>query len=101
MEILENVKNTAMEAAENIQYYFEGETITTRKKIIATCTTFALAGIVLGFLISPIKKGVYFNIFNNGNYAKPKNGQPGTDNIYAKTKKQKCGSKKQSCKKLK
>lgn len=96
MEILNNVKNTALEAAENIQYYFEEETITTRKKIIATCTTFVLAGIVLGFFISPIKKGFYFNISNNGNYAKPEDGQPETDNCCAKKKKQKCGNKKKS-----
>lgn len=54
---------------DSIVDYFTGDTYTTRKKIITTCTLCTLIGIVIGFLLSPIKKGFYFNISNNGNYA--------------------------------
>ncbi len=54
---------------DSIVDYFTRDTYTTRKKIITTCTLCTLIGIIIGFLLSPIKKGFYFNISNNGNYA--------------------------------
>lgn len=71
MEFLETVKDAASGAAETVYDYFEGDMVTTRRKVMTVCAMFAFAGIVLGFLISPIKKGFYFNISNNGNGLPP------------------------------
>ena len=67
MKILETVKEMAGMMVDAIRDYFEEETTTSRRKVIATCTLCTLLGIVLGFLVAPIKKGFYFNISNNGN----------------------------------
>lgn len=69
MNILETVSDTITDAKDSVVYYFTGETYTTRKKLFTTCTLCMLTGIILGFVLSPIKKGIYFNISNNGNYA--------------------------------
>lgn len=73
MDILEKTCNIVSDAKESVTDYFLEDTITSRKKIITLGTICLLIGIITGFLFSPIKKGIYFNISNNGNYAPSKN----------------------------
>lgn len=61
-EFVANAKDYAVD-------FMTEETTTTRKQTFTTCTIIALAGIIIGFVFSPIKKGFYFNISDNGNYA--------------------------------
>ena len=58
-------------AKENVFNFFNGDQITTRKKLLTYGAIVFMLGIIIGFLFAPIKKGFYFNISNNGN---------GTDN---------------------
>lgn len=69
MNILKTVSDAITNTKDSAIYYLTSETYTTRKNLITTCTLCVLTGIILGFLLSPIKKGFYFNISNNGNYA--------------------------------
>ena len=64
MDILETVKDTFTDAISSIQEFFNEETTTTRKTLIIICAIFTLIGIVYGFLISPIKKGIQVNVTN-------------------------------------
>jgi len=65
MNILETVKDTITDAATSIRDFFNEETTTTRKTVAVTCAIFALIGIVYGFLISPVKRGIQVNVTNN------------------------------------
>lgn len=47
--------------------FFNGDRITTRKKLITFGAMVFMLGIIIGFVFAPIKKGFYFNISNNGN----------------------------------
>ncbi len=51
----------------NVFNFFNGDRITTRKKLITFGAIVFMLGIILGFVFSPVKKGFYFNISNNGN----------------------------------
>ena len=55
----------------NVFNFFNGDRITTRKKLMTFGAIVFMLGIIIGFVFAPIKKGFYFNISNNGN---------GTDN---------------------
>lgn len=65
------IMNSAIQAVENakdcVTCYMTEEIPTSRKQILTICTIFAMAGIILGFFLSPIKKGIHINISNNGN----------------------------------
>lgn len=69
MNILETVKDTLTTATSTVSNFFNEETSITRKNFAILCALFALIGIVYGFLIAPIKKGIYVNVSNNGNCA--------------------------------
>lgn len=64
MDILETVKDTFVNAITFMKEFFNEETTTTRKTLVIVCAIFTLIGIVYGFLIAPIKKGVLVNITN-------------------------------------
>lgn len=64
MDILETVKDTFVNAITSMKEFFNEETTTTRKTLVIVCAIFTLIGIVYGFLIAPIKKGVLVNITN-------------------------------------
>lgn len=51
----------------NVFNFFNGDRITTRKKLMSFGAIVFMLGIIIGFVFSPIKKGFYFNISNNGN----------------------------------
>ena len=51
----------------NVFNFFNGDRITTRKKLLTYGAIVFMLGIIIGFLFAPIKKGFYFNISNNGN----------------------------------
>ena len=51
----------------NVFNFFNGDQITTRKKLLTYGAIVFMLGIIIGFLFAPIKKGFYFNISNNGN----------------------------------
>lgn len=62
MNQFENVKDTAMcwygNAKDGLSGYLEGQTVKTRRQAWITGTMLFLMGVVIGFLISPIKKGI-------------------------------------------
>lgn len=68
---LSDVKEAALDTLSNIKEYlcdfFDEETTVTRKTIAIICIISALIGIIYGFMISPIKKGIQVNVTNNGN----------------------------------
>lgn len=66
MNIFETVCHTVADAKDYVIDYFTEDTTTTRKKILVLGTICTLVGIVAGFIFSPIKKGIYINISNNG-----------------------------------
>lgn len=70
-DFVETAGDMITNAKDAIVDYFTCDTYTTRKKILTTCTLCTLTGILIGFLLSPIKKGFYLNISNNGNYIPP------------------------------
>lgn len=65
MNIFKTVCDTVTDAKDYVVDYFTEDTTTTRKKILMLGTICTLVGIVVGFIFSPIKKGVYINISNN------------------------------------
>lgn len=69
---LSSVKEAVLDTLSDIKEYFcdffDEETTVTRKTIAIICIISALVGIIYGFLISPIKKGIHVNVTNNGNY---------------------------------
>lgn len=67
MNILETVKDTIHNICACILGFFDEELTLTRKTLIIISSICALGGIIGGFIVSPIKKGVYINIANNGN----------------------------------
>ncbi len=66
MNIFETVCHTVTNAKDYVIDYFTEDTTTTRKKILILGAICTLVGIVAGFIFSPIKKGIYINISNNG-----------------------------------
>lgn len=66
MNFLETACDTITGAKDYVVDYFTEDTTTTRKKILMIGAVCTLVGIVTGFLVSPIKKGIYINISNNG-----------------------------------
>lgn len=66
MNIFETVCHTVTDAKDYVIDYFTEDTTTTRKKILILGAICTLVGIVAGFIFSPIKKGIYINISNNG-----------------------------------
>lgn len=66
MNIFETVCHTVTDAKDYVIDYFTEDTTTTRKKILILGAICTLIGIVAGFIFSPIKKGIYINISNNG-----------------------------------
>lgn len=75
MNIFETVCHTVTDAKDYVTDYFTEDTTTTRKKILILGAICTLVGIVAGFIFSPIKKGIYINISNNGS----NNGIPPED----------------------
>lgn len=65
MYILETVKETITDTITSIKEFFNEEMTTTRKAVAITCAISALIGIVYGFLISPVKKGIQVNVTTN------------------------------------
>ena len=62
------VARTGLDTAKgNVFNFFNSDRTTTRKKLLNFGAIVFMAGIIIGFLFSPIKKGFYFNISNNGN----------------------------------
>ena len=72
MEIWEKACDIVSDAKESVSDYFLEDTITSRKKLLTLGTICVLIGIITGFLFSPIKKGIYINISDNGNYVPQK-----------------------------
>ena len=95
MEILENVWEIITDAKETVTDYFTGDTVTSRKNMITHGGLCLLFGIVAGFLLAPIKKGIYINISDNGN----NNGSSHVPQISQEQKKEKdcCKNKKKGC----
>jgi len=75
MNYVRNVCDFVTDAKDRVMDYFTEDTTTTRRKILILGATCTLVGIVAGFLFSPIKKGIYINISNNGNSI----GEPSED----------------------
>lgn len=76
MNVLETIKDFICDIVTAVQNFFEEEVVFTKKTFIlitALCTAIGLIG---GFLVSPIKKGIYFNISNNGNNNNGNNSEP-------------------------
>ncbi|MCM1158818.1 MAG: hypothetical protein NC300_08780 [Bacteroidales bacterium] len=67
MNILETVKDTISDICTSVEDFFTDEISVTRKSLMTVGAVCALVGIVWGFVLSPIKKGIYINIANNGN----------------------------------
>ncbi len=67
MNYVRNVCDFVTDAKDRVMDYFTEDTTTTRRKILILGAVCTLVGIVAGFLFSPIKKGIYINISNNGN----------------------------------
>lgn len=67
MDILKTVKDTFTDSIISIKDFFNEETTITRKTIAITCTIFTLLGIIYGFLIAPVKRGIQINVTNNDN----------------------------------
>ncbi len=67
MNYVRNVCDFVTDAKDRVMDYFTEDTTTTRRKILTLGAVCTLVGIVAGFLFSPIKKGIYINISNNGN----------------------------------
>lgn len=67
MNILEKIKDAVYDLCTTVQDFFNDELTFTRKTVIAAISICTLMGMVWGFIISPIKKGIYINISNNGN----------------------------------
>lgn len=60
--------DTGITAAKgNVFNFFNSERTTTRKNLLTYGAIVFMLGIILGFVFSPVKKGFYFNISNNGN----------------------------------
>ena len=60
--------DTGITAAKgNVFNFFNSERITTRKNLLTFGAIVFMLGIILGFVFSPVKKGFYFKISNNGN----------------------------------
>lgn len=62
----ETLLTTITNTKENICDFFSEETTVTRKTIAIICIIAALIGIVYGFLLSPIKRGIHVNVINSG-----------------------------------
>lgn len=75
MNIFETVYYAVTDTKDYVVDYFTEDTTTTRKKILMLGAICTLIGIVAGFIFSPIKKGIYINISNNGS----NNGIPTED----------------------
>lgn len=62
MEVLENVKDTAVQwvgnAKETVSDYMGQETIRSRKEAFLIGGILFLMGIIIGFMLSPMKKGI-------------------------------------------
>lgn len=67
MDILKTIKDTFTDTILSIKYFFNEEMVITRKTIAVTCTIFTLLGIIYGFLVAPVKRGIHVNITNNEN----------------------------------
>ncbi len=67
MDILRTMKDSFTDTIILIKDFFNEETTMTRKVIAITCSIFALLGIIYGFLIAPVKRGIQINITNNEN----------------------------------
>lgn len=67
MEIMEKAYDIVTTAKDTITDYFNEDTLTSRKKLLTLSTICLLIGIIAGFIFSPIKKGIYINVSNNGN----------------------------------
>lgn len=95
MEILEKAWDIMIDAKETVTDYFTGDTVTSRKSMITLGSFCLLFGIVAGFLLSPIKKGVYINISDNGS----NNGNSDVPQISQEKKKENacCKNKKKGC----
>lgn len=70
-DTLSDTKEMIFDALSNIREhlcdFFNEETTVTRKTITAVCVICALTGIIYGFLISPVKRGIQVNVNNNIN----------------------------------
>lgn len=65
--MLETIRDFFENICETVQDFFEEDVTFTRKAILTTTLLCTFTGIIAGFILSPIKKGIYFNISNNGN----------------------------------
>lgn len=65
--MLETIKDFFENICETVQDFFEEDVRVTRKALITTTVLCTFAGLIAGFIVSPIKKGIYINISNNGN----------------------------------
>ncbi len=65
--MLETIKDYVCSAADAVKDFFEEEVSFPRKSLLSLVSLCVLMGTVCGFLFSPIKKGIYVNISNNGN----------------------------------
>lgn len=65
--MLETIKDFFETVCETVKDFFEEDVTFTRKAIITTTLLCTFTGLIAGFIISPIKKGIYINISNNGN----------------------------------
>ncbi|MGN0346076.1 MAG: hypothetical protein ACI4DU_02205 [Lachnospiraceae bacterium] len=63
--LLKNYENVKNEITAEVKDYLRESKYTSRAELIKIGAICVLAGAVMGFLISPIKKGIHINVTNN------------------------------------
>ncbi|MBR1866341.1 MAG: hypothetical protein IJ801_07530 [Lachnospiraceae bacterium] len=67
-DILSDAKDTCTNALSNVKErvctFWDEDTSLTRRNLALICILFALIGVIYGFLLSPVKKGIQVNITN-------------------------------------
>lgn len=65
--MLETIKDFFENICTTVKDFFEDDVKITRKALLSTTLLCTFVGLITGFIVSPIKKGIYINISNNGN----------------------------------
>lgn len=90
-QFLENYENAKKGLVSQVKDYFEESKSISRAELVKFGAICVLAGVVYGFLLSPIKKGICVNVTNN----KEASGE--ADSKCCKDKKEKKEKKKRKC----
>ncbi len=74
-EIMDKLKETAMELRESAKELWSGEVTITKRECFLIGAVLVLSGILLGILLAPAKNGFSWNLFShNGNNSGNNNG---------------------------